>query len=179
MFLLSAQKLSKNNKLNPPIFMKKIVLLAIMALFSVSVFSQVVSKGLPNEDQFTEIGFVKQMGTGKIMFLSKPNDVDLYILSYRDAQFTHITDVKTISLGTKEVANNIKKAILDLANDNEGKTITVELPENRGTIIFSKIKALRVVNIKWYVTDDRGIKSETPFLTMKTIETLFPNSHFQ
>jgi 16S rRNA C967 or C1407 C5-methylase (RsmB/RsmF family) len=66
-----------------------------------------------------------------------------------------------------------------LANDNEGKTITVELPENRGTIIFSKIKALGVVNIKGYVTDDRGIKSETPFLTMKTIETLFPNSHFQ
>lgn len=159
--------------------MKKIVLLAIMALFSVNVFSQVVSKGLPNEGQFTEVGFVKQMGTGKIMFLTKPNDVDLYVLSYRDAQYTQITDVKAIPLGTKEVANNIKNAILDLVKDTEGNTITIELPEGRGTIIFSKIKALGVVNVKGYVTDDRGVKSETPFMTMKTIETLFPSSHFQ
>ena len=67
---------------------------------------------------------------------------------------------------------------MDLANDKEGKTITVELPEGRGVIIFSKIKALGVVNIKGYVTDNNGIKSETPFLTLKTLETLFPTSYF-
>lgn len=159
--------------------MKKIVLLAIMALFSVSVFSQTISKGILNEDQYTEVGVVKQMGTGKIMWLTKPNDVDLYILSYRDAQYTQITEIETISLGTKEVVNNIKKAILDLANDKEGKNITIELPENKGTMIFSKIKALGIVNIWALVTDEKGLKSHTPYMTMKTIETLFPNSHFQ
>jgi len=159
--------------------MKKIVLLAITALFSVSVFSQTISKGILNEDQYTEVGVVKQMGTGKMMWLTKPNDVDLYILSYRDAQYTQITEIETISLGTKEVVNNIKKAILDLANDKEGKNITIELPENKGTMIFSKIKALGIVNIWALVTDEKGFKSHTPYMTMKTIETLFPNSHFQ
>jgi hypothetical protein len=158
--------------------MKSLVFFSAIIFISFHSFSQTISKGLPNEDKFTEIGFVKQMGTGKIMTLSKPNDVDLFILSYQDAQYTQITDMKVIALGTKEVTNNIKKAIVDLANDKEGKTITVELPEGRGVIIFSKIKALGVVNIKGYVTDNNGIKSETPFLTLKTIETLFPTSHF-
>jgi hypothetical protein len=158
--------------------MKSLVIFSAIVFISFHSFSQTISKGLPNEDKFTEIGFVKQMGTGKIMTLSKPNDVDLYILSYQDAQYTQITDMKVIALGTKEVANNIKKAIVDLANDKEGKTITVELPEGRGVIIFSKIKALGVVNIKGYVTDNNGIKSETPFLTLKTLETLFPTSYF-
>ena len=161
--------------------MKKSVLLLtiITLLFSGSVFSQTISKGILNEDQYTEVGVVKQMGTGKMMWLTKPNDVDLYILSYRDAQYTQITEIETISLGTKEVVNNIKKAILDLANDKEGKNITIELPENKGTMIFSKIKALGVVNIWALVTDEKGFKSHTPYMTMKTIETLFPNSHFQ
>jgi hypothetical protein len=159
--------------------MKNIILFAIMALFSVNVFSQTISKGILNEDQYTEVGVVKQMGTGKMMWLTKPNDVDLYILSYRDAQYTQITEIETISLGTKEVVNNIKKAILDLANDKEGKNITIELPENKGTMIFSKIKALGIVNIWALVTDERGFKSHTPYMTMKTIETLFPTSHFQ
>jgi hypothetical protein len=159
--------------------MKKIILFAIMALFSVNVFSQTISKGILTEDQYTEVGVVKQMGTGKMMWLTKPNDVDLYILSYRDAQYTQITEIETISLGTKEVVNNIKKAILDLANDKEGKNITIELPENKGTMIFSKIKALGIVNIWALVTDERGFKSHTPYMTMKTIETLFPSSHFQ
>lgn len=158
--------------------MKALAFFSAILLISFHSFSQTISKGLPNEDQFTEVGVVKQMGTGKIMWLTKPNDVDLYILSYRDAQYTQITEIASISLGTKEVANNIKKAILDLANDKEGKTITVELPENRGTMIFSKMKALGVVNIWALVTDDRGSKSHTPFMTLKTIETLFPTSHF-
>jgi hypothetical protein len=158
--------------------MKALVFFSAVLFISFNSFSQTISKGLPNEDKFTEIGFVKQMGTGKIMELSKPNDVDLYILSYRDAQYTQITDMKAISLGTKEVVKNVKNAILDLANDKEGKTITVELPENRGTMIFSKIKALGIVNIWALVTDDRGSKSHTPYMTMKTIETLFPSSHF-
>jgi hypothetical protein len=45
-------------------------------------------------------------------------------------------------------------------------------------MIFSKIKALGIVNIWALVTDDRGSKSHTPYMTMKTIETLFPTSHF-
>jgi hypothetical protein len=159
--------------------MKKIVLIAIMALFSVSVFSQVVSKGLPNEGSFTQIGFVKQAGMGTILELSKPNDVDLYILAYRDAQYTQITDMKAINLGTKEVANNIKNAIADLANDTEGKTITIELPEGRGMIIFSKVKVMGIASMKGYVTDSNGLKSETPYITLKTLEKLFPSSHFQ
>lgn len=160
--------------------MKKILLVAVIQLFTIlSVFSQTVSKGLPNEDKFTEIGVVKQMGTGRMMWLTKPNDADLYILTYRDAQYTQITELASVTLGTKEVTNNIKKAILDLANDKEGETITVELPENRGTMIFSKVKSLGIVNIWALVTDAKGSKSRTPFVTMKTIENLFPNVHFQ
>lgn len=159
--------------------MKALVIFSVILFSSFNLFSQNISKGLPDEDKFTEIGAVKQFGTGKLMWLTKPNDVDLYILTYRDNQYTQIIELASISLGTKEVVNNIKKAILDLANDEDGKIITVELPENSGTIIFSKIKALGVVNIWGLVTDDKGLKSHTPYLTKKTIETLFPKSHFE
>ena len=44
--------------------MKALVFLSAVLFICFNSFSQTISKGLPNEDKFTEIGFVKQMGTG-------------------------------------------------------------------------------------------------------------------
>lgn len=133
------------------------------------IFSQTIIKDAPTQKS---IGEAKEVGIS----LEKVPDLDVYFLSYRDAKFTQIDDFKSVTLGSKEVVSNIKKAIVELMNDDSSESITIEL-DNQSSIIFKKVKALGIVNVNGYVTD-KGVVGVTGYLTKKRLERLFPTEIF-
>jgi hypothetical protein len=133
------------------------------------IFSQTITKDVPSQKS---IGEAKEVG----IYLEKIPDLDLYFLSYRDAKFTQLDDYKSVTLGSKEVVSNIKKAIVELMNDDSSETITIEL-EGQSSIVFKKVKALGIANVNGYVTD-KGVISVTGYLTKKRLERLFPSELF-
>jgi hypothetical protein len=133
---------------------------------SLTVFGTVLEKAFKDLTAFS-------MGIEKI-----PNS-DVYFLVYRDAQYTQITEIKTITLGSKEEVSNIKKALVELMGDSSSESITVQLKEEE-KIIFKRVEAMGIVNINGYIfvrgiSDIYGI---TGYLTKKRLEKLFPSEIF-
>ncbi len=154
--------------------MRAFFILFLLIIIGNPIFSQTITKDIPTE----KISEIKDL-TAFSMGIEKIPNSDVYFLVYRDAQYTQITEIKTITLGSKEEVSNIKKALVELMGDSSSESITVQLKEEE-KIIFKRVEAMGIVNINGYVfvrgiSDIYGI---TGYLTKKRLEKLFPSEIF-
>jgi hypothetical protein len=154
--------------------MKLFFTVFLLILIGNPIYSQTITKDIQSE----KISEIKDL-TAFSMGLEKVPGSDIYFLVYRDAQYTQITDIKTITLGSKEEVSNIKKALVELMGDSSSESITVQLKEEEKNM-FKRVEAMGIVNINGYVfvrgfSDVYGI---TGYLTKKRLEKLFPTEIF-
>ena len=116
--------------------MRSLFTLFLLIFIGNPIFAQTITKDSPPE----KISEIKDL-TAFSMGIEKIPNLDVYFLVYRDAQYTQITDIKTVTLGSKEEVSNIKKALVELMGNNSNESITVQLPEQR-KIIFKRVEEI-------------------------------------
>jgi hypothetical protein len=130
----------------------------------------------------TPIGELKEID----LRLEQWNDLDDYVLSYKDAHYVMPKDLSPdvesiqdleISLGSKESVSDLKKELLKFMDDDSSETIifSLDLPDQKVT--FNKVISGDIAIIYGSIWNN-GWVSITGLLTKERLEKLFPSELF-
>lgn len=150
--------------------MKKILLVAVIQLFTLlSVFSQSVIK----KEEVIQISKVNTLMVNDFT-LDFYSESKIYILVYRDYQYTQIDEYKSINLGNRESVLALKSVISDWLNGKE-KELEIGL-DNEPDLRLILRRTMGMA--KPYVFRGGDLIGQLQVLNKAKMEKLFPIESF-